>query len=104
MTRAVKTAEVALEIVPRSASRDGGDDCACSRIVPDAQFDKPEVRNPHAIEVLMSLVDTDSSSARPQQHTDMLVVPGGTFRLESDRPYPEEAPVDRKRIFAFEVK
>jgi formylglycine-generating enzyme required for sulfatase activity len=104
MTRAVKTAEVALEIAPRSASRDGGDDCACSRIVPDAQFDKPEVRNPHAIEVLMSVVDTDSSSARPQQHTDILVVPRGTFRVGSDRPYPEEAPVDWKRLFAFEGK
>jgi formylglycine-generating enzyme required for sulfatase activity len=72
--------------------------------VPDAQFDKPEVRNPHAIEVLMSLVDTDSSSARPQQHTDMLVVPGSTFRMGSDRPYSEEAPVGWKRIFAFEGK
>jgi formylglycine-generating enzyme required for sulfatase activity len=56
------------------------------------------------IEVLMSLVDTDSSSARPQQHTDMLVVPGSTFRMGSDRHYPEEAPVDWKRIFTFEGK
>jgi hypothetical protein len=79
--------------------------------VPDAQFDKLEVRNPDAIEVLMSLVDTDSSSARPQQHTDMLVV-RGTFCMGSDRPYPEEAPVDWKqeglvdwkRIFALEGK
>ena len=52
----------------------------------------------------MSLVDTDSSSARPQQYTDMLVVPGSTFRMGSDRPYSEEAPVGWKRIFAFEGK
>jgi formylglycine-generating enzyme len=52
----------------------------------------------------MSLADTDSSSARLQQHADMLVVPGGTFRMGSDRHYPEEAPVHWKRIFAFEGK
>jgi formylglycine-generating enzyme required for sulfatase activity len=87
----------------RSASRDGGDDCACSRIGPDAQFDKPEVHNPDAIEVLMSLVDTDSSAARLQQHTDMLVVPGGTFRMGSDRHYPEEAPVHRVTVDGFRM-
>jgi formylglycine-generating enzyme len=71
--------------------------------VPDAEFDNPEVRNPDAIEVLMGLAVTDSSSARLQQHTDMLVVPGSTFRMGSDRHYPEEAPVHRVTVDGFRI-
>jgi formylglycine-generating enzyme len=51
----------------------------------------------------MSLADTDPSSAVPPQHTDMLVVPGGTFRMGSDRHYPEEAPVHRVTVDGFRI-
>jgi hypothetical protein len=49
----------------------------------------------------MSLADADSSSARHQQQADMRLVPGGTFRMGSDRHYPEEAPVHRVTVDGF---
>jgi len=32
---------------------------------------------------------------------DMVRIPGGTFRMGSDRHYPEEAPVHRVTVDAF---
>jgi hypothetical protein len=34
---------------------------------------------------------------------DMLLIPGGTFRMGSDRHYPEEAPVHRVTVDAFRI-
>jgi len=64
---------------------------------------RSELHNPDEIEILMSLAHTDSSSAgkRHQQHADMLLVPGGTFRMGSDQHYPEEAPVHRVTVDRF---
>jgi hypothetical protein len=38
----------------------------------------------------LSLADAGSSTAGHQQRTDMRLVPGGTFRMGSDRRYPEQ--------------
>jgi formylglycine-generating enzyme len=35
------------------------------------------------------------------QHADMIWIPGGTFRMGSDRHYPEEAPVHRVTVEGF---
>ncbi|HKH53116.1 MAG TPA: formylglycine-generating enzyme family protein [Mycobacterium sp.] len=43
-----------------------------------------------------------ASSTHPQaQHHDMVWVEGGTFRMGSDRHYPEEAPVHRVTVDGF---
>jgi formylglycine-generating enzyme len=54
----------------------------------------------------MTLVDAISSSGREQvlEHSanaGMLYLPGGTFRMGSDRHYPEEAPVHRVTVDGF---
>ena len=54
----------------------------------------------------MNLADTKSSSddgqsfERPADE-GMLFVPGGTYRMGSDRHYPEEAPVHRVSVEEF---
>ena len=54
----------------------------------------------------MTIADAISSSGReqlPEHEADagMLYVPGGTFRMGSDRHYPEEAPVHRVTVDGF---
>ena len=39
----------------------------------------------------------------PEVVDDMVLVPGGTFRMGSDRHYPEEAPVHRVTVDAFRI-
>jgi sulfatase modifying factor 1 len=64
---------------------------------------KSELTNPDEIEIPMRLGDTDSSPAgrRHRQHADMRLVPVGTFRMGSDKRYPEEAPVHRVTVDRF---
>src|SRR6266581_5365373 len=57
-------------------------------------------------EIVMNLAHSKSSSGSGQsfQHpaeVGMLYVPGGTFRMGSDRHYPEEAPVHRVTVDPF---
>jgi sulfatase modifying factor 1 len=57
-------------------------------------------------EFAMKLADTKTSSAGGQsfEHAaddGMLYVPGGTYRMGSDRHYPEEAPVHRVTVGEF---
>jgi formylglycine-generating enzyme required for sulfatase activity len=40
-------------------------------------------------------------NCRPANVGDMMYIPGGTFRMGSDRHYPEEAPVHRVRVDGF---
>src|SRR5580698_9294080 len=53
--------------------------------------------------LLMSLSEASRSPAgeRHRQHTDMLLVSGGTFRMGSDKHYAEEAPVHRVTVDGF---
>jgi len=64
--------------------------------------DKPGVNDPDLIEVLVSLAGAVSSSAdNRHQHAGMLLVPGGTFRMGSDKHYPEEGSVHRVTVDGF---
>ncbi len=50
----------------------------------------------------MSLAEFYSSVGdRHRSHADMLLIPCGTFRMGSDRHYPEEAPVHRVAVEGF---
>ena len=54
----------------------------------------------------MTLAEVNSSSDHEpsQKQSDdgtMLYVPGGTFRMGSERHYPEEAPVHRVTVDGF---
>jgi sulfatase modifying factor 1 len=46
---------------------------------------------------------TATAEVSASQHVDkdMILVPGGTFRMGSDNHYPEEAPVHRVAVDAF---
>ena len=39
----------------------------------------------------------------PSSDIDMVFIPGGTFRMGSDRHYPEEAPVHRVTVAGFRI-
>src|SRR3954451_1968239 len=52
----------------------------------------------------MSVVHQNTAAANAGEHAHspgMVLIPGGTFRMGSDRHYPEEAPVHRVTVNAF---
>src|SRR5882757_4487989 len=49
----------------------------------------------------MSLAETSSWPVAERQRGSMLFIPGGTFRMGSDKYYPEEAPVHRVTVDGF---
>ena len=50
----------------------------------------------------MSIAEVSSSLGdRCRRHADMRLIAGGTFRMGSDRHYPEEAPVHRVAVEGF---
>jgi formylglycine-generating enzyme len=50
----------------------------------------------------MTLADSIAISAEsPSRHPDMIAIPGGTFRMGSDKHYPEEAPAHRVTVDPF---
>src|SRR5487761_1464136 len=42
-----------------------------------------------------------SAASETSRHADMVLIPGGTFRMGSDHHYAEEAPVHRVTVGAF---
>src|SRR6516165_6442706 len=44
---------------------------------------------------------TGASASEVPSYPDMVRLPGGTFRMGSDRHYPEEAPVHRVTVGPF---
>jgi formylglycine-generating enzyme len=52
--------------------------------------------------MVQGLAKTRSEKSREASPTtQMLFIPGGTFRMGSDRHYPEEAPVHRVTVDGF---
>ena len=50
---------------------------------------------------MMELVRPQSPAPGMSGHSDMVWIPGGTFRMGSDRHYAEEAPVHRVTVDGF---
>jgi formylglycine-generating enzyme required for sulfatase activity len=50
---------------------------------------------------MMELVRPQSPASRRSGHSDLVWIPGGTFRMGSDRHYAEEAPVHRVTVDGF---
>jgi formylglycine-generating enzyme len=53
---------------------------------------------------MISTAPARQSLAREQScHPNMVLIPAGTFRMESDRDYPGEAPVHRVTVAPFRI-
>jgi sulfatase modifying factor 1 len=48
-----------------------------------------------------SKIQSEPGAYAPRERTDMVFIPGGAFRMGSDRHYPEEAPVHRVSVAGF---
>src|SRR5215469_4133753 len=54
---------------------------------------------------MLATIDAQlESRGAPSALQDMIRVPGGTFRMGSDKHYPEEAPVHRVTVDAFWIE
>ena len=49
----------------------------------------------------VTLVRPQTAPSESSRHTDMVWIPGGTFRMGSDKHYAEEAPVHRVTVDGF---
>ena len=47
------------------------------------------------------MLELQTRHTRSPESADMIWVPGGTFRMGSDRHYPEEAPTHRVTVHGF---
>src|SRR5476649_1346401 len=61
-------------------------------------FPLDEARN--VSKVQLDIGPVDRAEEHPH-HQGMLLIPGGTFRMGSNRHYPEEAPVHRVNVDSF---
>src|SRR5258707_15398863 len=52
-------------------------------------------------QAMMELVRPQSPASEMSGHSDMVWIPGGTFRMGSDKHYAEEAPVHRVTVDGF---
>ena len=50
---------------------------------------------------LTAVRQRESALHEPADDKDMIWIPGGTFRMGSDKHYPEEAPVHRVTVSGF---
>jgi len=49
----------------------------------------------------ITLIRPQNAASESSPHSDMVWIPGGTFRMGSDRHYAEEAPVHRVTVGGF---
>lgn len=51
--------------------------------------------------LLRSGIDQNDARSQDRGTGDMVAIPGGTLRIDSNNHYPEEAPVHRVTVDAF---
>src|SRR5262249_30758758 len=61
------------------------------------RYEMPEPR----VRQRLTMIHSDTSAAIVQLPDTMVWIPGGTFRMGSDRHYPEEAPAHKVKVSGF---